>query len=256
MKDNRHPITIAEDELFDEWAEKFGYGDLFIQDGVPCPDNFEKAKHQITFVLKEAHSSVGWDMRNWIDACGAKGEGITWNNVTRWTQAILERGEYLQNISTEDRKHWLRQISFLNLKKEGGGRSANHTKIEEYARKEKDFIRRQLIIYQPDIIICCGKNVVAEWLYDFVFKHKNQYKDWYNTLVEVDKNNWKMQKTDWENSYEKIYYDCCNFYKTTALGKETVVLNCYHPQYQGFNRKIFDAINTIAQKVLPVRAEK
>jgi len=105
-------ITKQENELFTEWAIERGYGNFFVKDGVPNPEQFERAaikatgkKCRICFVLKEAitdEDEKDVDMRDWVNTVGGRRQ--TWDNITRWTQAILDCGDYLQDVSEDDRK--------------------------------------------------------------------------------------------------------------------------------------------------------
>jgi len=154
-------MSIREQEniLFAKWAQK--YEGLFVSDGAPCSEQFEKEKIKITFVLKEAVSpGESWDMRSWVDKHGGRSQA--WDNITRWTQAILKGGDYLRTVSREDRVCWLRRISFLNLKKVGGGNTTINSELVDYAKNDAHFIWEQLCIYNPDVIVACGSYV--EWL--------------------------------------------------------------------------------------------
>ena len=233
-------ITEKENKLFAEWAQKDGYGNKFIKDGVPCPELFEKAKYKITFVLKESNdfdkdgSEFNKDMRIWIDEYGADKQGYTWNNITRWAQAILDEDceAYPHYVQTKDRFLWLKRISFMNLKKLSGGASSNSYDIEDYAKKDCKEIYEQLKIYQPDIIICCGINLVGDSLHNYVFKYEDK----------------------WNHRYKDKYQDCCYFYtQFPEKSKKTAVLNCYHPQYAKHNQKLFDAIRYIVPEILDNR---
>lgn len=159
-------MTIREEEngLFDRWKKERCY-DSFVRDGVFDEAVWMTQSPKITFILKEADWPGGngnlrrnliWEPlpQNWK----------TWNNVARWTKALLEGGEYPAYISEEERRSWLAEVSFLNLKKEGGGPRAKPRKIREAARKDAEFIQRQLSLYRPDLIICCGKWLVADIL--------------------------------------------------------------------------------------------
>ena len=223
-------ITEQENELFKAWEKKYS-GKNFIRDGVPCPAEYLKAKYKITYVLKEANNfdpdgnDYNRDMRTWImndGTCGA-----TWSNIVRWTQAILECGcDYPENVDHFD---YPKKISFLNLKKVDGGSQSNPVEIKKFAKADADEILSQLKIYQPDIVVCCGINLVADCLADYVFHYEGV----------------------WEH-YREAYDDCCWFY-TQMLGKKTVVLNSYHPLNLGTRRtnvELFNAISNVALKVL------
>ncbi len=220
-------ISERENALFTRWAQKHS-GEKFVRDGVPFPGDYEKASVKITFVLKEANdfdSTHDNDMRTWIQSDGARWQ--TWSNIIRWTQAILDDGcAYPQDVDLFD---GLKRISFLNLKKIDGGAQSKPAEIKKYAKADAEELLEQLTIYQPDIIVCCGKDLVADCLADFVFDYKGE----------------------WTHD-EAAYRSCCWFY-TERLGKTTAVLNCFHPINMGTgyaNETLFHAIRAVAPKVL------
>jgi hypothetical protein len=110
----------------------------------------------------------------------------------------------------------------------GGASSSSPEEIRQYAKNDAELILEQLSIYKPDIIICCGLNLVADCLADYVFKYEGK----------------------WEHCPE-IYDACCWFY-TEKLGKNTAVLNCYHPLNLGTgltNIELFEAIKRILPRL-------
>ncbi len=172
----KHKCGMAEFEkkehqLFERWKSERGYP-AFISDGIFDAAKWSEQSIKITFVLKEA---------NWIggncDLCQFLLDGLsstywkTWNNVARWSKALLEGGDYPYYVSNQDKTDWLSRVSFINLKKVGGTHRANNKELREYAKRDGVFINQQLELYQPDIIICCGRWIVADILYSDVFSH-------------------------------------------------------------------------------------
>ena len=227
-------LEELENALFKRWQQERGY-DTFITDGAPCPEQFAKEKTKITFVLKEPHAfeEDGLDMRHLVDWYGGDSKNPnTWNNLTYWTQAILEDVDFSANISIEDRIRWLKRISFLNLKKVGGKSSATSAEIWDYAKDDAVYIYEQLSIYKPDIIVCCGllgNKAVADCLAELVFDYKG----------------------DWQHRKEGDFF--CWFY--TQLPEkigQTAVLNFYHPLNLGTghtNKELFDIMVELSQKI-------
>lgn len=215
-------LTERENNLFAEWSSK--YGNDFVKDGLPCPEEYEKAKYKITFVLKEPNDFEGsdMDMRKWVYSDGALAS--TWNNITRWTQAVLECGEYREKITEDDRKHWLQKISFMNLKKTNGTSTSNPAVIEQFAKDDGGLILKQINIYKPDIIICCGIDLVADCLADYVFHYTDK----------------------WESNR-------CFYIKLEGKDKRTAVLNCYHPLNLGTNKtneQLYKDIHNLTERSL------
>jgi len=229
-------IKEQENKLFARWAEK--YEGLFMEDGAPCPEQFESERVKITYVLKEAYApGESWDMRDWVAEYGGDSESPnTWNNLTRWTQAILEGGDYPQQVSIDDRIRWLKRMSFLNLKKVGGFSSATPAKIRKYAKDDAIYIYDQLRIYEPDIIVCCGvlgNKAVSDCLAEYVFSYEGE----------------------WEH-YEKDRFFCWFYTQIPGKTGKTAVLNFVHPLNIGkgyTNEAVFTIMAEASKKILEVR---
>lgn len=157
-------ILEKQSQLFDRWQKEQGYP-FFVRDGIFDEEIWKDEPLKITFVLKEAN----WRSEN-VSLCRHILNGRsptawkTWNNIARWAKAILEGGEYPRYLSEEERNRLLRRVSFLNLKKVGGGRGARPREIRQAARDGAGYIREQLLLYKPDLIVCCGKWLAADIL--------------------------------------------------------------------------------------------
>lgn len=86
----------------------------------------------------------------------------TWNNVARWSAGLLFNKTFdeVKDLNGDDRKHYLAPLSVLNLKKTPGGPTSDPAEIDAFAKEDSAFIRRQLAIYKPDMIICCGTGTI------------------------------------------------------------------------------------------------
>lgn len=158
--------------LFDEW--RILHPEL-VTDGVVDEDAYSKSKIKILYLLKEANGGENWDLCEFI-AGGARAQ--TWDNITRWTMGIHNLNKDIpwndmENISENQRKDILKSICAVNVKKTSGGYTADSKKLEEAAKEDSAFLRRQLAIYEPEIIICCG----TDWLYfDYIYNYKPEWK--------------------------------------------------------------------------------
>lgn len=47
-------------------------------------------------------------------------------------------------------------FGYMNLNKRGGGAKTDPTRLSAYAKKYSDFIRREIELLRPKIILCCG----------------------------------------------------------------------------------------------------
>lgn len=195
-------LKDREDQLFDRWRTERGYTS-FMADGVPNEAVWDRQKWKITFVLKEANWLGGnEDLREFLLAGG---NWKTWNNIARWTKALLEGGEYPQYVSKADRIDWLSRVSFMNLKKVPGGPHTVNRELRDFAEKNAGFLREQLSLYAPDIVICCGWWVAADIMYQ-------------NVLPKELLGEWMKTEDGFDYFYGRI------------AGKSTPVVSFYHPQ--------------------------
>lgn len=56
-------------------------------------------------------------------------------------------------------KKAIRKIAFMNINKRGGKNKCNMSKLKQYAQDYSEFIRRQIEIINPKVIVCCGNKV-------------------------------------------------------------------------------------------------
>lgn len=158
--------------LFDEWRI---HRPEIVTDGIVNEEAYSKSKIKILYLLKEVNGGENWDLCEFI-ASGARAQ--TWNNITRWTMGIqnLDKDFHwkdMENISENQRKDILKSICAVNVKKTSGGHTADSKKLEEAAKEDSVLLRRQLAIYEPEIIVCCG----TDWLYfDYIYNYKPEWK--------------------------------------------------------------------------------
>jgi hypothetical protein len=117
-----------------------------MKDGVIDEKTYFNEDTKILFVLKEANCPKGKDdLKPYLKNPELKGNWWrTWNNIARWTIALLENSPYPQYISREFRASVLKRVAFLNLKKVGGKAKAVPSEIEEAAKKDSGFIKKQI----------------------------------------------------------------------------------------------------------------
>lgn len=143
--------------MFERWKK---INSNIITDGVVSWEDYFKSELKILFVLKEANSDeANWDLRELL----RDGErNFTWNNITRWIKWIREISKNynwnkIVKISPKDRKNFLLSIAAINVKKEIGGRDvADNDIVYKSAFNDKEYLKEQVEIYEPDLIICCG----------------------------------------------------------------------------------------------------
>lgn len=223
-------IKEAEQHLFDEWKRERHYP-YFIEDGVFDETVWQTQPYKVLFVLKEAN----WENGN-ADMCAFLLSEVsptywtTWNNIARWSKAILEGGDYPRYVSKSDKTYWLRRIAAMNLKKVGGDAVAENETIYSYGQQDRVYLKRQIELYTPDLIICCGRGVGknADILHDVVFAPE-EVSEWKEPILQY------------------------NYFLASIKDKVNVpVLSFYHPQMRGGHNlfeKRYDEIKFVAQEL-------
>jgi hypothetical protein len=166
-------IRTAEDELFSHWSlDRPG----FVQDGVVSEEDYLQSSLKLLFVLKEVNDSNGggWDLRDFVREGGRR---QTWDNITRWVDGIRRLKEEIPwtehaEVDEEKRCRVLKSIAVVNLKKSPGGHTTDSAALVKIATEDKDFLNRQLALYDPDVIICCGTSLLLHQLTSFCEKPK------------------------------------------------------------------------------------
>ena len=151
------PTQLVADEknLLEEWSALIPG---FISDGVVDAEKYCKAPIKILVVLKEVNGGSGWDLRDFLRKGG---RAQTWNVVARWIQNIFNIDRNYKWIEMEDnnderRTTVLPYISAINVKKTSGKDVANNKAVLDAAVRDKAYLKKQIDLYCPDIVICGG----------------------------------------------------------------------------------------------------
>ena len=189
-------------DLYKEWKSRVDTNDTpFVTDGVIDPEQWFKQDERIMFVIKEAHSDKGekdWDLSDHALLNGKFGKRVTWRNISLWAKGMQNiYGDYNPNdkdLETFGNKY-LHSIAALNIKKYNGTITSNDEDIIHYADQEKDLIKKEIEICDPNVIVCCGTAKALSRVIDF--------------------------------NYEQYNNEC--FYHTFINGHEVIVIDFYHP---------------------------
>lgn len=153
-----------EEALFQEWRLFLDQPETFVSDGVVDEAAYRSSDLKILFLLKEVNDlgGGGWDLRTILYDYVSFARNPTWLNICRWIKGIralpadLEWEGELNNIEVKDREELLRSIAAMNLKKTPGGHTTVVDNFNDAVERDGEFIKRQINIYAPDLIICCG----------------------------------------------------------------------------------------------------
>lgn len=159
-------INERENELFTRWKDSLpeSIRHTFVTDGVVNEDRYQAATPKILFMLKEVNDidGGGWCLREFLRDEGGRVQ--TWGPATRWVRGItslpneIAWGD-LESVTEKDRIAYLADIAAINLKKTPGGHTVDRTKWWESVQRDKSFIKEQFLLYNADIVLCCGSDV-------------------------------------------------------------------------------------------------
>lgn len=185
------------DALFAKWKVKHNFN-AFIRDGVVDPQYYETP--HILFVLRDMNCQSERDLCADLRSDGSGWK--TWNNIGRWTKALLDSDEeYPQDMSTMRRVEQLKRVAVMNLKKEGGVSRTAGKELLEAVQAQHEMIYEELCLCAPSIIICCGLTASgitgnATLLKDYVlpistewasFRSKTFDRDWWYYFTVINK---------------------------------------------------------------------
>lgn len=195
-------IRLKEDQLFATWKKKYP-NETFVIDGAPGPESFESSPSRCLIILKDANfdpqekPEETFDLRKQLleDPHG------WWRTIANWCAGISHIHERKNltwlELEQEDIKHSLQPFAFMQLKKTVGGGSVDAKVIEDHVERDETEIKKQIDIYQPKAIICCG--VGAE-------------------MVRV------LNSSKWQHTRTGVQYATVDLY-----GQQTFLIDYMHP---------------------------
>lgn len=192
--------------LMAEWQIRWGQPSGFNADGIVDYERWAAlpdGKH-IVVLLKETNGLHG-SLVDFLYHGGSKTYYRTWNNVARWANMVLN-GIYWEFVPKSALDDMVRNIAVINLKKCSGGASASAKAVQQTARQDADLLKRQIQLYEPDMILTGGWGLVSNILHDKIFEDRTE---WIKPNAET---------ALW-------YYES----KSICADKETLVVSMPHP---------------------------
>lgn len=188
--------------LMEKWkakhdAEKNG----FAEDGIVDPEKWfalPAEEERIMILLKEAYAKDDAKSEKklvWSEACWLAHEvcmkgcdkdcktctitGSTFNAVAEWVYGIInacdgELKEYDNWLGVQNRKmkeyrsvrdSLLSRIAVVNIKKSSGAKSSDMKDIMSYAEWDKDYLKEQIELIKPTVIVCGGTYEMLRHIY-------------------------------------------------------------------------------------------
>ncbi len=166
--------TTELERLFEQWSTVKHDPNDFFRDGIIDEETWNSASPRILYILKEVHEITkagnAWSIAKMLlEAARASvwnnDLSATWANVIRWTYGLTEP-VFTYHPKLHDfgsLRSGLRKCAVLNLKKTCGGADADMEQIGQAAADNKEWIKREIAIIDPDIIVCCGTYDIVKW---------------------------------------------------------------------------------------------
>ncbi len=146
------------DNLFMNWESliKTEHG-KFIRDGIIDEQLFEKHGNKKLLVIAKEPNYQGteaWDFRDWWK------DELNYSfsyRIAEWAFGIENNFPIYSSIWTGNNNglNAIRKIAFMNIKKTRGKGRSDYCVLQEHLEKDWNFIRNQIEIIQPKIMILC-----------------------------------------------------------------------------------------------------
>jgi len=170
------PRTQALNKLFARWSTQTTDPGKFNPDGILNEQVWEKARPRIALLMKETYDLTGDLRKHLLWQIGEEKRPrhcSIWPKVAgRWIAGILHQEAHKEQaapiktfgdvalIRNEDWQHenWrlgLASSAVINLKKLTGRSSAQNAELLAAARRDLAFLKEELEIIQPDVVLCC-----------------------------------------------------------------------------------------------------
>lgn len=150
---------------FKEVAAREGGDDIgYAMDGPINPDNWDNQKPKLLFLAKETHGfmgcppiffekeKAGYNASPFDRAISKISYLISKTKLT-----IIKRNEF-NHISKEEMQEGFTKLAQIECKKTSTGDeiTSGDAKIRDQARLDSSFLKTQIEMLNPDIIVCCG----------------------------------------------------------------------------------------------------
>jgi hypothetical protein len=231
------------DNLFEDWkatSEKNGHtgfcadglvyrGEANPYDGGVCRGEgnedklWAEARPRILFLLKDTHDNPGGDIREFYPGWDRK---IIphYENIAYWYYGLVKGADTPSFFHID---FWEEAfpvfnnggVAIVNCKKQSGGTSISGNVLHEHIKSYAGFIKREIEILDPDIIVCGGgSSLIKNFVKENIHPDLEQINNW----IHYDRKKNKVVIDSYHPSHryspEEVYSDMMSAYKE-FLGK-------------------------------------
>jgi len=145
------------------------------------------APKRVLFLNKDANDNPGQDIREWIFRQHETDITVRiYKNMALWLYGLLKVDENgiapdFDTISTRDYSTFIDKtpIAYVNCKKESGTSSIGNHSLAIHLEGYKDFIKEQIQLLDPDIIVCGGgSSAIKDFVTNNVYLNTIQVNTW------------------------------------------------------------------------------
>ena len=149
------------ENLLEQWKIERNYGDQMTWDGI-LDDEYWHSSPRILCLLKDSHDDFRC-IAPAINGHGPKGSSpIFWKRLHSWIEVIRNQWNGVSvgsDTIARIQKDPVRSIGYVNIKKEIGKPKVSWSTIRSFAEADKDYLKRQIHLINPQVILCCGSNL-------------------------------------------------------------------------------------------------
>ncbi len=200
------------------WSKYHSEYSSFNADGiVDYGRYFTMPKGKKTLIILKETNGLSNSLSEFLFTGGSNTYYRTWNNVARWIKMILS-DEYMESVNRVTLNDLVHDFAVMNVKKYAGCARANKQEVRKIAEADKELLLEQIQLYNPDIILTGGFNLISDFVHD--------------ELLEEPRNTWIEPK---KSTDPPLWYYWTN---KVAENKKTLVVSMPHPNRSEKERAI------------------